>query len=51
MTVRKKRTAVRLVFGLALLAALLPSPPRIAVASHVQPALQPSMVDYTPIGY
>ena len=45
----------RLVFGLALLAAVLPSPPRVALAGldpiHGQPPLQPSMIDYTPIGY
>jgi PKD repeat protein len=48
-----KRTAGRLVLGLALLAAVLPSPPQVAVASHepLQPALDHDLVDYTPIGY
>jgi len=46
-----KRAAGRLVFGLALLAAVLPSPPRVALADHAQPALDPSMVDYDPIGF
>jgi PKD repeat protein/Zn-dependent M28 family amino/carboxypeptidase len=47
----KTRTTVRLIFGLALLAAMLPSPPQIALANHVQPALDPSQLDYDPIGY
>ena len=42
----------QLVFGLALLAAVLPSPPRIAVASHPPThTLDHTLVDYTPIGY
>jgi PKD repeat protein len=48
----RTRTAARLIFGLALLAAMLPSPPRVALASHNQPAPpNDAFLDYTPIGY
>jgi PKD repeat protein len=47
----KTRTAARLIFGLALLAALLPTPPQIASATHALPPLDPSQVDYDPIGF
>lgn len=45
------RGALSLVFGLALLAALLPGSPQVAVANHGLPPLDPSQVDYDPIGY
>jgi hypothetical protein len=51
MTRGKRRIVVRLVFGLGLVAAMLPSPPQIAVADHGLPPLQPSQIDYDPIGF
>lgn len=41
----------RLVFGLALVAVVLPSPPRVVLADHALPLLDPSQVDYDPLGF
>jgi hypothetical protein len=53
MKTARKRGA-SLVFGFALLGALLPGPPQMAIAGHEQPpqpALNHALLDYTPIGY
>ncbi|HEV8681707.1 MAG TPA: CARDB domain-containing protein [Actinomycetota bacterium] len=45
------RRSARLAVVAAMVAALVPALPRAAVADHGQPALDPTKIDYTPIGY